>query len=79
MVASRLSKYKTILYDEKGRPVMAQLDLRNKLMRRAFEKAMEELEDELDVKEAMARDDGQGIPWEEVRANFLYEKGPLAK
>ena len=38
---------------------MAQLDLRNKLMRKFFEKAMEEMEDYIDTQEAMARvDDG---------------------
>jgi hypothetical protein len=55
MTAARLRKYKTFLYDDKGKPVMVQLDLRNKLMKQAYERAMEELEDMLDVAEAEQR------------------------
>jgi hypothetical protein len=57
MTASASNKYKTVLYDKKGKPVMVQLDLRNKIMKMAYEKAMEEIEDMLDAEEAMRRDD----------------------
>lgn len=75
MTASTLNKYKTILYDEKGKPVMAQLDLRNKLMRKFFEQAMEAMEDYVDAQEAMARDDGSECrPFSEFVAEFSSGK-----
>jgi hypothetical protein len=55
MTAASLRKYKTFLYDDKGKPVMVQLDLRNKLIKHAYERAMEVLEDMLDIAEAEQR------------------------
>lgn len=40
---------------------MVQLDLRNKMMKMAYEKAMDEIEDMLDAEEAMRRDDDKWI------------------
>lgn len=76
MTASKLNKYKTILYDVKGRPIVAQLDLRNKLMREVYEQIMEELEDRLDVQEAMVRDnDGEPKrPFDEFVQAYRSEK-----
>lgn len=71
MTATILNKYKTVLYDKKGKPVMVQLDLRNKMMKMAYEKAMEEMEDMLDAEEAMRRDDGKGRPFDEFVSEFL--------
>lgn len=72
MTATSLRKYKTITYDEKGKPTSVSLNLKNKLMRKAYEKVMEELEDALDVQEAMSRiEDGQGRPFDEFVAEYL--------
>jgi hypothetical protein len=67
MTAGSLRKYKTFLYDDKGKPVMVQLDLRNKLIKHAYERAMEELEDMLDIAEAEQRieDGSKSRPFEE--------------
>ena len=48
MTAQALKKYRTYLTDETGKPVMVQLDLRNKEMRAFYEKMMQQLEDEAD-------------------------------
>ena len=40
MTAKALKKYRTYLTYENGRPVMVQLDLRNKEMRAFYEKMM---------------------------------------
>jgi hypothetical protein len=72
MTETILQKYKTITYDEKGKPVTVSLNLKNKLMKKAYEKVMEEIEDALDVKEAMNRlEDGQGRPFDEFVAEYL--------
>ena len=62
MTATTFKKYRTFTYDEKGKPVAVQLDLRNKHMRTFFEEMMEDLEDTV---EAMARDDEEGRPFDE--------------
>ena len=48
MTAETLKKYRTYLIDDNGKPVMVQLDLRNKKIREAYEEMMEKLEDEAD-------------------------------
>lgn len=75
MTASTLRKYKTITYDEKGKPASVSLNLKNKLMKKAYEKVMEEIEDALDVKEAMNRlEDGQKcIPWDEAVKRYMMK------
>jgi hypothetical protein len=73
MTAASLQKYKTFFYDEKGKPVMVQLDLRNKMMKQAYERAMEELEDMLDVAEAERRlaDANETRPFDEFAKEYL--------
>ena len=46
MTATTLNKYRTYLTDSSGKPVMVQLDLRNKRIKKAYEKIMNELEAE---------------------------------
>ena len=48
MTAATLKKYRTYLTDDNGKPVMVQLDLRNKKIRQAYEAIMQKLEDEAD-------------------------------
>jgi hypothetical protein len=77
MTAATLRKYKTFLYDDKGKPVMVQLDLRNKLIKLAYEKAMEEIEDMLDVAEAQQRinDGSKSRPFEEFVKEYSVRVG----
>ena len=44
MTAAILKKYRTYLTDENGKPVMVQLDLRNKQIKEAYHKIMQQLE-----------------------------------
>lgn len=44
MTTATLKKYRTYLTDDSGKPVMVQLDLRNKTIKRAYDKMMSELE-----------------------------------
>lgn len=67
MTVATLRKYKTFSYDKNGKPVAVEFNLRNKVMREFFESMMEDFEDTL---EAIARDDEDTIPWEEVQANL---------
>jgi N-glycosylase/DNA lyase len=46
MTVATLNKYRTYLTDSSGKPVMVQLDLRNKRIKKAYEKIMNELEAE---------------------------------
>ncbi len=62
MQADTLRKYQTFFYDEKGNPVMVQLDLRNKAVREAYE-------DWMDAREAMAGEKDSSRSFEE----FIYE------
>ena len=68
MTAAALKKYRTYLTDENGKPVMVQLDLRNKEMRTFYEAWMEDLED---TWTAMERDDDDTISYEQVKARIL--------
>ena len=58
MTAQALKKYRTYLTDENGKPVMVQLDLRNKEMRTFYEAMMEDFMDMMAIKQAMKEDDG---------------------
>jgi|GEM_PF-5651031 len=49
MTTATLKKYRTYLTDENGKPVMVQLDLRNKKIREAYEAIVQKLEDEADL------------------------------
>ena len=68
MTAAALKKYRTYLTDDNGKPVMVQLDLRNKEMRAFYEAWMEDLED---TWTAMERDDDDTISYEQVKARIL--------
>ena len=65
--------YRTFLYDEKGEPVIVQLDLRNEFLKKTYEKVMEEFEDYLDAQEAMTRDDDDTVTWKEVKKGLYSE------
>jgi hypothetical protein len=71
MTATALKKYRKLLYDKNGKPVMVQLDLTNEIMKKAYEKTFAEIEDLMYAKEAMARDNGQGRPFEEFVKEYL--------
>jgi hypothetical protein len=71
MTATALKKYRKLLYDKNGKPVMVQLDLTNEIMKKAYEKTFAEIEDLMNAKEAMARDNGQGRPFEEFAKEYL--------
>lgn len=58
MIADTLKKHQTYFYDEKGNPIMVQLDLRNKAVREAYE-------DWMDAREAMARENDETRPFDE--------------
>ena len=58
MTVTTLKKYRTYLTDENGKPVMVQLDLRNKEMKAFYEVMMEDFMDMIEIKQAMKDDDG---------------------
>lgn len=66
MTATTLKKHVRYVTDAKGKPTDIIISLKNKEVR-------EYIEDLMDAQEAMARDDDDTIPWEEVKAN-LYKK-----
>lgn len=72
MTAETLRKYQTYLYDENGKPVMVQFDLRNRQIRKLYEQLMDKFEDLLDIQEAEHRlgDGSEMIPWEEAKKNL---------
>jgi hypothetical protein len=75
MTAATLKKYRTITYDDKGKPVSVVLNLKNKIMREAYNKALEEIEDRMDMDEANRRltDGSELMPWEEAKKK-IYQK-----
>jgi hypothetical protein len=58
MTASTIKKYRTFTYNEHGKPIAVSLDLKNRMMKKFFETMMEDLQDTLDVIEALKEDDG---------------------
>ncbi len=64
MVADTLRKHQTFFYDEKGNPVMVQLDLKNKVVREAYE-------DWMDAREATARENDDRRPFDEFVEEYL--------
>ncbi len=80
MTAETFRKHQTYLYDEDGKPVMVQFDLRNRQARKLYEQLMKALEDMLDIQEAERRlnDDSEMIPWEEAKKH-LYNTSSLAE
>ncbi len=73
MTATTLKKLRTITYDAKGKPASVLLNLKNKIMREAYLKAIEEIEERIDIEEANRRlnDDSIMIPWEEAKKSLI--------
>jgi hypothetical protein len=63
MTASSIQKFTTYLYDASGKPIMLQLDLKNKKFKKFVEDMIEDYEDTLT---AMERDNDDTISSEEV-------------
>lgn len=64
MNSKTLKRHVTYLYDEKGKLVSVQLNLRNKIIRNFYAQLMEDLEDTLDSIEALK--EGESVPFEVV-------------
>ena len=74
MTAAALRKLRTYLTDDNGRPVMVQLDLRNKTIRKAYEEWMEDLEDLAEAKARMKElraDPSLAIPFDDFVKEHL--------
>lgn len=71
MTVAKIKRNITYLYDEKGQPAIVQLDLRNKVVKEAYEEVFDKIEDYLDTQEAMARDDDDYVSHEEVKSRVL--------
>ncbi len=74
MTAAALKKYRKYLTDDKGKPVMVQLDLRNKAMRQAYEEWMEDLEDLTEAKARMKElrtDPSLAMPFDTFAQEYL--------
>lgn len=76
MTAATLKKLRTITYDANGKPELVILNLKNKMMREAYKKAIEEIEDRLDVEETMRRmnDGSECRPFDEYVKEFNSRK-----
>ena len=68
MTAQALKKYRTYLTDENGKPVMVQLDLRNKRINTAYNKIMQELENEAVFEMIDAVDNDKNNEWSDFFA-----------
>lgn len=66
MTATTFQKHVKYVTNAKGQATDILISLKNKEVR-------EYIEDLMDAQEAMARDDGDIMPWEDVKAN-LYKK-----
>ena len=79
MTAIDIKKYRKYTYNEAGKPIMVQLDLRNKIIRKAYEKAMEEIENMLDEQEATRRlnDGSESRPFEEFVKEYLSKNANI--
>lgn len=64
MQANLLKKHHTFFYDDKGNPIMVQLDLRNRAVREAYE-------DWMDAREAMARENDASRPFDEFVKEYM--------
>ena len=76
MTPQALKKYRTYLTDDNGKPVMVQLDLRNKALRCAYEAWMEDFEDTLEAQKRMKElhdDPSLAISWEEAKTR-IYDR-----
>lgn len=70
MTATTLKKHVRYVTDAKGKATDIIISLKNKEVR-------EYIEDLMDTQEAMARDDGQGRPFDEFVAEYLSKKSNL--
>jgi beta-mannanase len=68
MTTATLHKHATITYNPKGQPISVQLNLKNRIIRQAYENMMEDVTDAM---MAMQRDDNDTISHEEVKARIL--------
>jgi ribosomal protein L5 len=73
MTVASLRKYKTFLYNERGKPVAVQLDLRNKTMKKFFETMMEDFEDTMDAIQALKEDNGTRYTLKEVEEHLFVK------
>ena len=71
MTSDELKNYVTHFYDEKGEPIIAQLDLRNEVLRDFYERLMEDLGDILDSIEALKEENGKRYSLEEIEEELL--------
>lgn len=74
MKIETLRKYRTYLTDDQGKPVMVQLDLRNKMIRQAYEEMMEDLEDLVEAKARMKElraNPSLAVPFDEFAKEYL--------
>lgn len=71
MTVATLRKYKTYLYDEHGKPIAVQLDLRNKTMRTFYETMMEDFEDTLEATQALQESDGKRFSMEDMEKELF--------
>lgn len=71
MTTATLNKYRKFTYNEAGKPVSVELDLRNKSMRIFFEEMMEDYEDTLAVIEAKKNDNGERYLYDVETKEFI--------
>jgi hypothetical protein len=70
MTATTFQKHVKYVTDAKGKAIDIIISLKNKELR-------EYIEDLMDAQEAMARDDGQGRPFDEFVNEYLSQKSDL--
>jgi hypothetical protein len=63
MTASSLDKYRTVTFNESGKPVSVSLDLSDPLMKKFYETLMEDFEDTL---VSLERQDEEAISLDEL-------------
>lgn len=71
MTVAKIKRDITYFFDKEGQPTIVQLDLRNKVVKEAYEEVFEKIEDYLDTQEAMARDDDDYISHEDVKSRVI--------
>ena len=70
MTSDELKNYITHFYDEEGVPIIAQINLRNEILRSFYERLLEDLEVTLDAIQILEEKEGGTIPWEVVKAEL---------
>lgn len=71
MNTAKTNRNITYFYNDKGQLTIVQLNLQDKVIREAYEDVLETIEDRLDTREAMARDDDDYISHEEVKSRVI--------